>query len=121
MKGHIKIVLYSVPFYDLLKQALTKHNEGKHGEAVNIYCDLIDKGCKLAFYNLGNCYLFGVGVEKDGKKGLELFQKGSVIEGDDFVLMNELSNSDYMKKRTLDLGVSFYSITLNVFFLFHLE
>ncbi len=92
LQDHIKTSLFSVPFYDSLKLALKEHNEGNHSEAVRIYSELSEKGSKLACYNLGNCYLFGKGVEKDTDKFVEYWERGGHIHPNQLRLFRLLSN-----------------------------
>ncbi len=108
LQDHIKTSLFSVPFYDLLKTALKEHDEGKHSESVKIYSELSEKGCQLACYNLGNCYLFGVGAKKDLKKVVDMFGKCGTIKDDDLKWMRLLSNDRHMETTSLDLHVCFF-------------
>ena len=110
----MNVVSVGVPFYDSLKFALTKHDERNHSEAVKIYSELVEKGSQLACFNLGNCYLFGVGVRKDRKKGLELFGKCGGVKNDDLDWMRKLSNCMFVCNKNLDLGSLLY-ITSSLF------
>ena len=105
LEEHIHVVFEFIPFYGRLKSALQKHKEGKHSEAIEIFKDLAGKGCKLAFLNLGNCFMFGMGVERDRKKGLEMYEKCGRVSDDDFLWMRGLSNDHYSFLAHLDLGL----------------
>ena len=109
LRDHMNVVSVVVPFYDSLRFALTKHKEGNHPKAVKIYSGLVEGGCQFACFNLGNCYLFGVGVEKDIKKGLELFGKGRGIKNEDLGWMRKLSNDRYVCEKELNLSCLFLS------------
>ncbi len=117
LKDHIKAVFIAVHFYDSLKLALVRHNEGKHSEAIRIYSELSEKGCQLAYLNLGNCYLFGVGVEKDIDKGFEMYGRCGAINDDDLKWMRRLSNDRYMNVNTLNLGMSLPFIFVFFYFI----
>ena len=94
---------------------MIKHSEGNHSKAVKIYSELSEKGSKLACYNLGNCYFYGIGVEKDLKKVMEMFGKCETVKDDDLRWMRLLSNDRHMKATSLDLHVCFSFLILSVF------
>ena len=45
-------------------------------EAFNIFSKLYSDGLEEAYYQLSNCYLYGLGVEKDYTKALEIAKLG---------------------------------------------
>ena len=54
-----------------------------HQEAVKWYQKAANQGCGKAIANLGRAYLYGLGVEKDTAKGIDLLQK-LANEGDQY-------------------------------------
>ena len=89
---------------DQLFNALSLHREGKHKEAVGIYLREADEGNKIACLNVGNCYLFGVGVECDVMKGLSWWMNGGHVEDENIGLYKLLSNFQYMGRSDIDLS-----------------
>ena len=46
------------------------------GECIEMYERGRRRGSVICIFNLGNCYLYGVGVERDVKKAFELYKEG---------------------------------------------
>ena len=74
------------------KPAIDKHKTGDYAGAIDLYRRAIDEGSHVACYNLGNCYLFGVGVEKDTDKFVEYWERGGHIHPNQVRLFRYLSN-----------------------------
>ena len=93
-----------IPGYKEVKEGLKRDEEGKHSEAMTFYEKGGELGNKAAFLNMGNCYMFGKGVEQDKKKGIEMYGKCVQIDDDDELRwMRELSNDRYVFGTELDL------------------
>ena len=103
----------TVPSCDVVSEnlcfALAYHSTGDHNEAVNIYLKEALKGNKIACFNLGNCYLFGIGVKRDIMAGLSWWLNCGHISDSDMSLFKALSNSKYMKNE-VDLKGLFFVI-----------
>ena len=99
-----------VPQYDLLHEALMKHQSGDHSGAVKLYEEAIKSGNKLAYLNLGNCYLFGIGVSWDKKKGLEMYSKCGEIDSEGLLWMKKLSNDKFVCGKKLELWGLFFHL-----------
>ncbi len=103
----------TIPEYEPLSLALLKHQKGEHSEAMKIYQDLCEKECNFAFLNLGNCFIFGLGVKTDKRKGLEKYREYGTLVDEDLEWMKKLSNGQYIQTPSLDLKFcSFFCIVL---------
>lgn len=101
------VSIKTIPFFDELNSALNKHKDS-HAEAAAIYTAISKKGSQLALLNLGNCFMFGLGVRMDKKKGLDMFESCGSLVDDDLEWMRALSNDQRLGKTSLSLGVSFF-------------
>ena len=93
----------SIPGYKEVKEGLMKDKEGKHEEAMKFYEKGGELGNKAAFLNMGNCYMFGKGVNQDKKKGIEMYEKCGSIADVELGRMRELSNDMLVCGKKLDL------------------
>ena len=107
MFGKRGAVSSSIPGYYEMVEGLEMDKEGKHEEAMVLYKRAGELGNKAAFLNMGNCYMFGRGVERDKKKGIEMYGKCGGIKSEDLGWMRELSNDRYVCETVLDLGSLF--------------
>ena len=98
----------SIPGYKEVEQGVMKDKEGKHKEAMKLYKKAGELGNKAAFLNMGNCYMFGKGVEQDKKKGIEMYGKCGQIGDDELGWMRELSNDRFVCGKKLDLYGLFF-------------
>jgi len=94
----------SIPGYKEVKLGLEKDKKGNHEEAMKLYAMAGDLGNKAAFLNMGNCFMFGKGVEEDKRKGIEMFMKCNVIDDDDLDWIRKLSNDMFVCDVKLDLS-----------------
>ena len=93
-----------IPGYEEMMEGLEKDKEGKHEEAFKLYERAGRLGNKGGFMNMGNCYLFGVGVECDVMKGLSWWMNGGHVEDENIGLYKLLSNFQYMGRSEIDLS-----------------
>ena len=93
--------------YEEVEEGLKKDKEGKHEEAMRLYEEAGKKDNKAAFINMGNCYMFGKGVEEDWKKGIEMYAKCRGICGDERGWIMRLSNDKYVCETKLNLNCLF--------------
>ena len=105
----------AIPGYKELSEGLKKDKEGKHSEAMKFYTRSGELGNKAAFLNMGNCYMFGKGVSKDKKKGIEMYGKCGKIGDDELGWIRELSNDRYVCGKELDLYCLFLFIDNHTF------
>ena len=96
-------LISSLPGYREMMEGLEKDKEGKHKEAMKLYERAGELGNKGGFMNMGNCYLFGKGVEKDRKKGIEMWKKCGKIEESEWGWLRELSNDRFVCEKELNL------------------
>ena len=96
-----------IPGYRLIMEGLAKDKEGKHSEAMKLYERAGELGNKGGFMNMGNCYMFGKGVEWDRRKGLEMWKKCGKIEESEVMWMRKLSNERFVCGEELDLRCLF--------------
>ena len=94
--------------YNEVKEGLMKDKEGKHSEAMRLYERGGELGNKAAFLNMGNCYMFGKGVEEDWEKGIEMWEKCGKINDDELGWMRELSNDRFVCETVLFLDSLFF-------------
>ena len=77
------------------KHAIEEHKSGDYDKAIELYRKAADEGSQLACYNLGNYYLFGVGVEKNTDKFVEWWERGGQIHPNQVKLFQLLSNISF--------------------------
>ena len=92
-----------VPGYKKVKEGLMKDKEGKHEEAMEFYEKAGKLGNKVAFLNMGNCYMFGKGVKQGKKKAFEMYGKCGRIGDDELGWIRDLSNDKFVCGTELDL------------------
>ena len=102
-------LISSLPGYREMIEGLEKDKEGKHSEAMKLYERAGELGNKGGFMNMGNCYMFGKGVEQDRRKGVEMWKKCGKIEESEVRWMRKLSNDMFVCGESLDLGCLFQS------------
>ena len=107
----------SIEFPDKLFNALALHKCGEHNKAFDIYLERACGGSQIACFNLGNCFIFGVGVECDVMTGLSFWMNGGSIKDEDVELMRILSNFKYMGRNEIDLSGLFHFLLFD--FTFH--
>ena len=74
------------------KPAMTKHKSGDYGGAMDLYRRAADEGSRIAYFNLGNYYLFGVGVERDVGQFIEYWKRGGHLNSNNAMILRLLSN-----------------------------
>ena len=102
-------LISSLPGYEEMMEGLEKDKEGKHSEAMKLYERAGELGNKGGFMNMGNCFLFGKGVEEDGEKGIEMWKKCGKIEESEVMWMRKLSNERFVCGKELYLVSLFQS------------
>ena len=119
MFGKRGAVSSSIPGYNEMVEGLEMDKEGKHEEAMVLYKRAGELGNKAAFINMGNCYMFGKGVDKYWEKGIEMYGKCGGIKSEDLGWVRELSNDRYVGETKLFLrGLFFILLTLSYYPLF---
>ena len=97
-------LIASLPGYREMIEGLEKDKERKHSEAMKLYEKAGELGNKGGFMNMGNCYMFGKGVEQDRSKGIEMWKKCGKIEESEVRWMRKLSNVRFVCGELLDLS-----------------
>jgi len=92
---------------DLVRRALEEHSKGEHDNAVELLCEAMNFNSQIACFNLGNCYLTGVGVVKDIEVGFHFWKKAGTISDADCKRLRALSNGEIVNARDLDLRCLF--------------
>ena len=102
-------LISSLPGYEEMIEGVEKDKERKHEEAMKLYERAGELGNKGGFMNMGNCYMFGKGVEQDRRKGVEMWKKCGKIEESEVMWMRKLSNDRFVCGIELDLSGLFQS------------
>ena len=98
-----------IPGYDDVMKGLEKDKERKYSEGMKFYERAGELGNKVSFMNMGNYFMFGNGVERDEKKGIEMWKKCGKIEESEVRWMRKLSNDRFVCWKMLDLRCLFQS------------
>ena len=99
-----------IPGLTEMMEGLDKDKYGQHEEAMELYERAVNLGNKAGFINMGNCFVFGKGVEEDKWKGIEMWEKCGKIEESELWWMRELSNDRFVCSAALDLNGLFFLI-----------
>ena len=97
------------PHIDLLIEAYDKHENQEHNGAFSLYEVVCREGNdierQISHFNLGNCYMYGVGVAGGAKRdeGFKHWHDGGHIDGNDVEWMEMISNWQFMRQDTVDL------------------
>lgn len=95
--------------------------------AVYWYEYSLEKSCEMCYYHLGICYEFGRGTEKDTKKALQMYEKGTEYEfdkanclckiGNYYFMSGEIEKATLCYKQAADLGNqrAFLNIAISYF------
>ena len=94
--------------FHLLGDALLFHKSGKRSDAIREYERGVENGDQLSCFNLGNCYMFKMGVDRDESKALELYERGGLIDDKSIPWMKEMSNDRFVREDDNDLYRLFF-------------
>ncbi len=101
-------VTSSIPGYKEVEEGLMKNREGNHSEAMSVYERGGELGNKAEFLNMGNCYMFGKGVNEDLSKCIEMYEKCGKIGDDELGWIKALSNDRFVCATALNLSGLFF-------------
>ena len=106
--GHVSAPLpISNEVLELMNQARKKQKSRfSRKKAIELYLEAGSKGCAVAYFNIGNLYMFGIGVEQDKNVGLDWWKKGGHVDGNDVWWMKTLSNDGLIENKELGLHMS---------------
>lgn len=94
---------------------LVLKNKGCYDEAIQYFSKAVEKGHPLAIHNLGNCYFYAWGVERDTDKAIELWRKGAEMNNPDslYALGNCYLLGEYIAQ-DIDKAIESFALSANL-------